>query len=291
MSGFGQRRPRRRRGGTAKVPSTSKLRNSFVAISFAAVLALTGCSDDKAAPSGASDGGGEQPAAASDGGGAPQPGGEQAMPEADTSDVPDVVAEVNGEDLQGRVRQGLRAPVPAGLDAAAVHRPGDEPGRPEEAGRQPVDNRLLLQAASDAGIKASDKDIDATLEDIAAQNGMGSAYEVVKALEQQGMSEDDVRKDAASQFTLTTYIEQEADIKKPSDEELKTQYDQEPSPSRSSPAASRARSRPSRTSRTWPIRRPPSSRARRRRRWRRICARRATSRSTSESAFEDTITL
>ncbi|MGO1259059.1 MAG: SurA, partial [Brachybacterium sp.] len=41
-----------------------------------------------------------------------------------------------------------------------------------------------------------------------------------------GMSEDDVRKDAASQFTLTTYIEQEADIKQPSDEELKSQYDQ-----------------------------------------------------------------
>ena len=36
---------------------------------------------------------------------------------------------------------------------------------------------------------------------------------MVQALEEQGMDEEDVRNDAASQFTLTTYVEQEADIK------------------------------------------------------------------------------
>ncbi|MGO1947589.1 MAG: SurA N-terminal domain-containing protein [Brachybacterium alimentarium] len=211
-----------------KVPSTSKLRNSIVAVSFAAVLALTGCSDDQSAPSGASDGGGEQPPAASDGGGAPQAGGEQAMPEADVSDVPDVVAEVNGEKISKD--EFVKAYEPqfqqASMQQQSTGQEIDQADLKKQVAGQLVDNHLLLQAASDAGIKASDKDIDATLEEIAGQNGMGSADEVIKALEQQGMSEDDVRKDAASQFTLTTYIEQEADIKKPSDEELKTQYDQ-----------------------------------------------------------------
>ena len=49
---------------------------------------------------------------------------------------------------------------------------------------------------------------------------------MISTLEQQGMSAEDIRKDAASQFTLTTYIEQEAGIEEPSDEELKAQYDQ-----------------------------------------------------------------
>lgn len=40
------------------------------------------------------------------------------------------------------------------------------------------------------------------------------------------MDEKDVRADAASQYALTTYVEQESDIKEPSDKELKAQYDE-----------------------------------------------------------------
>jgi peptidyl-prolyl cis-trans isomerase SurA len=48
---------------------------------------------------------------------------------------------------------------------------------------------------------------------------------VVAALEQQGITEEQVRQDAASQFAITTYIEQEADVAEPSEEELRAQYD------------------------------------------------------------------
>lgn len=205
-----------------KVPSTSKLRNSFVAVSFAAVLALTGCSDDEAAQSGASDGGGAQPAA-SDGGGA-----QQAAPEADVSDVPDVVAEVNGEKV---TKEDFVPAYEAQFQQAAMQQQQtgqetDQAAMKKQVAEQLVNNELLQQGAADAGIKATDKDIDATLEEIAAQNGMKSSDEVIKALEQQGMKEKDVRADAASQFALTAYVEQESDIKEPTDEELKAQYDQ-----------------------------------------------------------------
>ena len=87
-----------------KVPSTSSIRRSLAAASFAAVVALAGCTgSDDPTGSGASDGGG--PAAApertpfvSDGGGE-QAAPDQAAPEADVSDVPDVVATVNGEEI------------------------------------------------------------------------------------------------------------------------------------------------------------------------------------------------
>ena len=54
---------------------------------------------------------------------------------------------------------------------------------------------------------------------------MGSADEVVAALEEQGLSEEDVREEAADQFQVLGYIESEADISEPSEDELREQYE------------------------------------------------------------------
>ena len=213
-----------------KVPSSRALRRTLAAVTLTAGLALTGCSGDQAAPSGGSDGGG-QPPAASDGGGAPAAGGEdgaQQAPEADVSDVPDVVATVNGEDI---TKDEFVPVYESQFQQMAMQQQttGEQPDQAELKGQvaqQLVDNELLLQGAEDAGIEATDEDIDATLEEVASQNGLGSADEVVSALEQQGMSAEEIREDAASQFTLTAYIEQEADISEPTEEELKKQYEQ-----------------------------------------------------------------
>ncbi len=210
-----------------KIPSHRALRRALAALTLTTAVALTGCSGDQSAPTGASDQGG-QPPAASDGGGAPQGGEQPQAPEADVSDVPDVVAEVNGEKItkdefvpiyEGQFQQATMQQQSTGQEV-------DEAALKQQVADQLVDNRLLLQGAKDAGIKATDEDIDATLEEVAKQNGLGSADEVVTTLEQQGVSKEQVRKDAASQYMLTAYIEQEADIKQPSDEELKAQYDQ-----------------------------------------------------------------
>ncbi|MGO1199627.1 MAG: SurA N-terminal domain-containing protein, partial [Dermabacteraceae bacterium] len=121
------------------------------------------------------------------------------MPEADVSDVPDVVATVNGEEItkdefttiyEGQFQQLAMQQQTTGEEV-------DQAALKEQVANQLVDNRLLLQGAADAGIEPTDADIDATLEEIAKQNGLGSADEVVSTLEQQGMSEEDVRKDAA----------------------------------------------------------------------------------------------
>src|SRR5699024_2498566 len=142
------------------------------------------------------DGGGQQPAASD--GGAPAAGSEeggQATAEADTSDVPDVVAEVNGEKItkdefvtvyESQFQQASMQQQQSGqqLDQAELKK---------QVANQLVDNRLLLQAAHDAGIEPTTKDVDATLEQIAKQNGLGSADEVVSALEQNGMSDRECR--------------------------------------------------------------------------------------------------
>jgi peptidyl-prolyl cis-trans isomerase SurA len=216
-----------------KVPSTSSIRRSLAAVSFAAVVALAGCTgSDDPTGSGASDGGG--PAAApertpfvSDGGGE-QAAPDQAAPEADVSDVPDVVATVNGEEI---TREEF-VPVyetqfqQLAMQQQATGEEVDQTSLKQQTAEQLVGNELLQQGAAAAGIEPAPEEIDAFLEDTAAQSGMGSVDELIQTLEQQGMTEEEIRADATTQVQITTFVEQETDIAEPSEEELQAQYDQ-----------------------------------------------------------------
>ncbi|MEY8656628.1 MULTISPECIES: rod-determining factor RdfA [Brachybacterium] len=219
-----------------KVRSTSALRRTLAALTLTAALGLTAaCSGGQDDPSQASDGGGQAAPAASDGGGQAAPGasdgggaaGDPQAQEADVSDVPEVVATVNGTEItkDDFVQTYQSQYQQMAMQQQAGGQAPDEEQLKTQVAEQLVNNELLRQGAEDAGIKATDKDIDTTLDEIAKQSGLGSGDEVVSALEQQGISAEQVRQDAASQFAITTYIEQEADIAEPSDEELKAQYD------------------------------------------------------------------
>lgn len=196
-----------------------KITHPLTAVGVAALLAVAGCSGD--------DGSGEEPShqpSASEestpgADGAPQP------PEADVADVPEVVAEVNGEEIS---REEFIGDYESRLQQAAMSQDPSQINQDElkqQVAQNLVDNRLLVQAAGEAGIEPTEADIDATLEDVAAQSGMSSADEVVAALEEQGMTEEEVRAEAADQFRVLGYIEAEADISEPSDAELREQYD------------------------------------------------------------------
>lgn len=222
-----------------KVRSTSALRRTLAALTLTAALGLTAaCSGGQDDPSQASDGGGQAAPAASDGGGQAAPGASdgggaagdpqaQQPQEADVSDVPEVVATVNGTEItkDDFVQTYQSQYQQMAMQQQAGGQAPDEEQLKTQVAEQLVNNELLRQGAEDAGIKATDKDIDTTLDEIAKQSGLGSGDEVVSALEQQGISAEQVRQDAASQFAITTFIEQEADIAEPSDEELKAQYD------------------------------------------------------------------
>lgn len=179
-------------------------------ISLAAAAALAGCASADAA--------GQSDTSAS---------AEAGAPEADLKGVPDVVAEVNGDEIsldeftrnyEGQLQQ-------AAMQSQSTGEEVDQDALKEQVANLLVDNHLLTQAASKAGIEPTEKDIDAELQNLAEQNGMSSADEVMSALGDQGLSEKDIRADLATQFQVTAYIEQEADIEAPSDDELKKQYD------------------------------------------------------------------
>jgi len=191
----------------------------LVAVTLAAAVALAGCSADSDGEDTSS------PSAAPSAAATPDAG---AAPEADLEDVPDVVAEVNGEEVG---REEFVTSFEGQLQQAALSQQQngggevDQDALKEQVVEQLVNNRLLTQAADEAGIEPTEEDVQSTLEDVAAQNGLESADAVISALEEQGLSEKQVREDAATQFQVTTYIEAEADVQEPSEKELRAQYD------------------------------------------------------------------
>lgn len=195
------------------------IKRPLVALSVAAVVALAGCTSET------DDQNPESSPSASPSAGAPEAGA--GVPEADLEDVPDVVAEVNGEKVEreefvttyeGQLQQAAMSQQSTGQEV-------DQDALKKQVVEQLVGNRLLTQAADRSGIEATEEDVQTTLDGIATQNGMQSADEVIAALGEQGISEDEVRSDAASQFEVNAYIEAEADVEEPSEDELREQYD------------------------------------------------------------------
>lgn len=198
-----------------------RIKRSFLAVCIAAALALTACtpSDDDASAESPS---AEETTSADAGADAEQPEMPE-LPEADLEGVPDVVAQVNGEDIS---KEEFTTTYEGQLQQAAMSQQGQEVDQDQlkqDVVNMLIDNRLLVQASAD--VEATDEDIDATLSDIAAQFGLSSPEEVISTFGEQGMSEEEVRDEAASQFRVNSYIASEADVPEPSEEELRELYD------------------------------------------------------------------
>lgn len=154
------------------------------------------------------------------------PGQEAAAP--DLSDVPDVVAEVN--DTQITKDEFSEAYTPtyeqAAMQAQATGQPVDEGPLRQQTVESLVSSELLMQASEEHGFEASEEDIEAELEELATSNGLNSTDEFLAALEQQGMSADDVNTEVEKMIKIDQLIEQEADVKEPTEEEIRTRYDE-----------------------------------------------------------------
>lgn len=194
------------------------IRRPIAALIFAGALALTGCTPD--------DGG--EPEQEVEQEADPELGGEQEQPtppEPEVDDVPDVVAEVNGDEID---KDTFVATYSGQLQQTFMMQQGQEVDQGElktQVADQLVSNLLLVQAAEDKGIEASDEDVDNALNALLEQNQMESIDELIAAFEEEGVTEEIVRADAASQVKINAFIDQEVDVDEPSDEELEEQYD------------------------------------------------------------------
>ncbi len=154
--------------------------------------------------------------------------GTEGASEPDLEGIPDVVAEVNGEEVtkdefvvlyQAQFQQ-------AAMQAQAGGEKPDEDALKEQTADTLVDTTLLTQEADARGIEVTDEDLDAELTTLAKQNQMKDGDELIAALEKQGTTEDEARDQLESQVMIEELVADEAGTIEPTEQELRTIYAQ-----------------------------------------------------------------
>jgi peptidyl-prolyl cis-trans isomerase SurA len=112
--------------------------------------------------------------------------------EPDLEGIPDVVAEVNGEEV---TKEEFVPIYESQLQQAAMQSQMSGQAPDEEALKKQtvddlVDTELLAQEAEAREIEVSDEDVDAELTDLAEQNQMKSAEELLAAVAKNGVTEE-----------------------------------------------------------------------------------------------------
>ncbi len=196
---------------------TTRTRPVLGVLLAAALLALSAC------------GGGESDASSS----SEEPSSEQSSAssgtEPDLSGIPEVVAEVNGEEVtkdefvptyEAQLQQATMQAQMGGGEAP------DEEALQEQTADSLVDAELLRQEAASRGIEVSDEDIDAKLTELAEQNQLDSAQALLDALAKQGTTEDQARSQVETQVLVEGLVEDEAGDIEPTEKELRALYQQ-----------------------------------------------------------------
>ena len=187
----------------------------------AATIALGAC--------GGGDSGSEKTGAAEEPTSQESSEGAEGALEPDLEGIPDVVAEVNGEEVtKDEFVVRLRGAVPAGGHAGAGRRRGARRGRVEGAdGRQPREHRAAR--AGGRGPRTStvtEQDVEDELTTLAKENQLGSVDELFAALEKQGTTEEQARDQLESQMVIEELVADEAGSIEPTEQELRTIYAQ-----------------------------------------------------------------
>jgi len=203
-----------------------RTRTTLGALSVAAVLTLSACGGGSGSGSGSGDASAESSSSASPSDGASDGAAAGTQPDLDA--IPDVVAEVNGEE----VTKDEFVPIyeAAFAQAASQAQMGGEAPDEEQLRKQTaddlVDTELLAQEAEARGLEVSDEDVDAELTDLAEQNGMKSADELLKAVEQQGVTAEQARDQVETQVLVEQLVADENGPIEPTDKELRALYEQ-----------------------------------------------------------------
>lgn len=152
--------------------------------------------------------------------------GDQAMPEPEVDNIPDVVAVVDGEEISGDAfAENYESQYQQLTMTAAMA--GEEPDQDQLKGQaleMMINSELLVAEAQEQGFSASDEDVDEYLADLAESNGVESTEAFMEELEAQGLSEERIREDLHNQVMIDQVVDT-LDIAEPSEDELQEMYD------------------------------------------------------------------
>ncbi|ANU11571.1 hypothetical protein A1A1_02335 [Planococcus antarcticus DSM 14505] len=188
------------------------------------MVALAACGDETAEETNGEEAPQEEVAADQEAGSAEQP----EMPEPDLEGIPDVVAEVNGEEIvkadfeSAYTGQFQQMAMQAQMSGQEV----DQAQLKEQIAESLVAQELLVQETEKQEISATEEQTTAAIEELAKQNGLETTDEFLAALEEQGISEEEVMKQVEAQVKIEQLIATETGEINPTDEELQTFYDE-----------------------------------------------------------------
>ena len=200
----------------APMSHTMRTRPALGLLVAAAMLALTACGGNDSEPksSSASDEPTSQESAND------QPDGA----EPDLAGIPDVVAEVNGEEI---TKDDFAAVYTAQFQQAQMSgQAPDEEALKKSTVDNLVDTELLTQEADSRDISVSDEDVDAELDSLAKQYDMGSADDLLAALEKQGTTEEQARDQVETQVLIEQLVTDENGSVDATEKELRKVYAQ-----------------------------------------------------------------
>lgn len=149
------------------------------------------------------------------------------MPKPDLEGIPEVVAEVNGQEITSEefeiayVGQFNQAAIQSMMSGQEV----DQNLLKEQVLESMIGQELLLQEADKAGVNPSQEEVDKTINDLVTQNRLSSKEELLTAFEQQGIDEEEVMLQINNMLKVDQFILNESDTVQVSDEELKEVYD------------------------------------------------------------------
>ncbi len=150
------------------------------------------------------------------------------MPEPDLEGIPDVVAEVNDEEItkeefeSAYTGQFQQLAMQAQMSGQEV----DQAQLKEQIAESLVAQKLLVQETENQEITASEEQVNTALEELAKQNGLESSEEFLAALEEQGITEEEVMEQVEAQVKVEQLIASETGEINPTDEEVQKLYDE-----------------------------------------------------------------
>lgn len=153
--------------------------------------------------------------------------GEIEMPEPDLEGIPEVVAEVNGSKISGEdfevtyTNEFQQAAMQAQMSGEDV----DQDQLKGQIVEGLIGQELLMQGADKGNFEASEDAIDETLAGLAKQNGMETTEDFLTALEESGMTEEEVMGQVAIQVKIDALIKSELGEIDTSEEALQKVYD------------------------------------------------------------------
>ncbi|HLR60975.1 MAG TPA: SurA N-terminal domain-containing protein [Lentibacillus sp.] len=151
----------------------------------------------------------------------------QEKPKPNLEGVPDVVAKVNGKEITKKEFESTykgqfqRMAMQSQMSGQKL----DQDKLKKQTAEGMVGTELLIQEVNNRDYKASQKEIDETLKELAKQNQLKSKDKFLSALKEQGMKEKEVMSQVKQRVKMDKLIADESGDTEPTEKELKEAYD------------------------------------------------------------------